>query len=254
MNEHHSPDHEHATHHQSTQHNDSNQGREEKEKSKKSTRNLIILLLGIVLICGIIYAVGTGINSIIYKSKYADRQLTYNNFQFTKAPDGLWVTQMSIKGAIYDIPFHYNPTEVLDIPVQNGTHIANMFGKLRSNPNATVYVVVDPTQKSTVVVAGVEIARILGTAYDIYNLNVQSGFLQSPRLVNETEVNTNATKYPIITCADQNTDVVVIEVDVGSQTQVSFKDHCIKVTGSTLNETVRAADALALRLLAIIRQ
>jgi hypothetical protein len=204
--------------------------------SKKSLR-AILIIAGIIIIV---------IATIIILSKYVftDKNpgtITYNKYVFEKYEGNKWLTQQKIRNQTYNIPFYYNPTQVLDIPIDPVT--ITRLRNLSFDPNNTVYISIDPNESSKVVVAGVEYARILGKAYDIYNMNVKSAF-NTP--VNQT------TEYPIITCKNQSRDTIVIIQTVSNKNLISIKGNCIAIEATDANESIRVADAFAFKLLNII--
>jgi hypothetical protein len=213
-------------------------GKYESDKESDTTKSGKFIIIAIVVIVAIIV-------SAILISKYFFKDtntIEYNNYVFERFEGNKWMTQQMIKGQLYNIPFYYNPTEVLDIPVD-----PNAILKVRNfsaNPNGTLYITVDPYESSKVVLAGVEYARILGTGYNIYNINVKSGLSQSVDIMTES---------PVITCDDQNENTFIIYQKVSDKNLVSIKDNCVIIESKNINESIRVADAYSFRLLNIIK-
>jgi hypothetical protein len=166
----------------------------------------------------------------------------YNHYIFQRYEGNKWMTQQLVREQIYNIPFYNNPKQVLDIPVDPAsiTRIRNF----RAYTNGTVYITVDPYESSKVVLANVEYARILGTAYNIYNMNVKSAI--------STSVNQTA-DILVITCKNQSKNVFVIYQKVTDKNLISVNGNCIVLESSSANESIRVADAFAFRLLNIIK-
>ncbi len=213
---------------------------DEKEERKpvNSKKSLVFVLL--VVLAVIIIIVGT-----ILLSKYAfpdKNTVMYNNYTFQKFEGNKWMTQQSISGQIYNIPFYNNPTQVLDIPIDpNSITYIRYF---KNNPNGTVYISIDPSESSKVVLAGVEYARLLGDVYNIYNMNVKSAI--------NTKTNIT-TDYPVMTCKNQSTNRFIIVQQKSDKNLVTVKGNCVTMEYKNATESIRVADAYAFGLLNIIR-
>ena len=231
--EHHKND-EHKVH---AVHTTESKDAERKPVNSKKSLITVFVIIGIIVVI---------IVAIVLLSKYVfisknDNSVTYNNYVFEKFEGNKWMTQQMIKGQLYDIPFYYNPTQVLDIPIDPYS-----ISKLRNfsyYSDAKVYISVDPNESSKVVLAGVEYARILGKAYDIYNLNVSSA-INKPA--------SQETDIPIITCKNQTINTIVIYQTMSNKNLVSIKGNCITIEATSANESIRVADAFSFRLLNII--
>ncbi len=201
--------------------------------SKKSLRFILILFGVIVLIMATTLILG----KYVFVNKNV---VEYNHYIFQRTEGNIWSTQQLIKGQLYDIPFHNNPTQVLDIPVDPQA-IAQVRGF--SNTKGTVYITVDPYESAKVVLAGVEYARLLGDVYNIYNMNVKSAISQP------VDVETSS---PVITCKNQSQNTMVIYQVVTNKNLISVNGNCIILESININESVRVADAFSFRLLNII--
>jgi len=207
------------------------------EDPKKSKRSLLFIIIGLAIIILVIGA-------ILILSRYVfpnEDIVEYNHYVFQRFEGNKWMTQQLVRGQIYNIPFYNNPREVLDIPVDPKSVIA--IRTFRESVNGTVYITVDPYESSKVVLANVEYARILGNAYNIYNMDVKSAISES---VNGSGIN-------VITCKNQSRDVFVIYQTVSDKNLISVKGNCITLESVNANESVRVADAFAFRLLNIIK-
>jgi hypothetical protein len=204
------------------------------DKDKKSIL-YVLIGLGIILI---IFAAILVLSKYVFKD---NNTVEYNNYVFEKFEGNKWMTQQLIRGQLYNIPFYYNPVQVLDVPVDpNAVRNIRLF---KAYSNDTVYITVDPDESSKVVIAGVEYARILGTAYNIYNMNVKSAISEP----------VNGTDYQVITCKNQSTKLFVIYQTVTDKNLISVRGNCIILESMSANESVKVADAFAFRLLNIIR-
>jgi hypothetical protein len=208
------------------------------DSTPKKSKSLLFMIIALVIIIAII-------GGILLVSKYAfpnKNKIEYNHYVFEKYEGNKWMTQQLIRGQIYNIPFYYNPEQVLDIPVDPKSITA--IRSFRAYTNGTVFITVDPYESSKVVIADVEYARILGTAYNIYNMKVASAISQQ---ANQT------TDIPVITCKDSSKNVLVIYQKVSDKNLISVKGNCITLESSNATESIRVADAFAFRLLNIIK-
>ncbi len=200
------------------------------------------LYVGIIVI--FIAAVIAGI--ILYSNATSKNTVVYNHYEFTKYEGNKWQTQQLIRGQLYDIPFYYNPSQVLDISTDNTT-VGLIRAFSENNPNGTIYITIDPQEPSQLVVAGVEYARLLGTSYNIYNMKVKSALTAPYQQGNLT------TESPVITCSNQSQDTLVIYQAVGTQNRIYRDNYCIILESVNVSESVRVADTFAFNLLNIIQ-
>jgi hypothetical protein len=207
------------------------------DSDKKNKKSLIytFIIVGIIML---IFASAILLSKYMFKDK---NTVEYNHYVFEKFEGNKWMTQQMIGGQLYNIPFYNNPEQVLDIPVDpNAVRNLRIF---KTYSNGTVYITVDPNESSKVVLAGVEYARLLGTAYNIYNMNVKSAISRS----------VDGFEYEVITCKNQSKNTFVIYQTVTGKNLISVNGACITLESRTANESVRVADAFAFRLLNIIR-
>ena len=234
---------EHTKHKTETHHEHSNTITlksidEEKPVDNRKSLITVFVIVGIIIVI---------IAAVVLISKFMPNTNTvkYNNYTFEKFEGNKWMTQQLIRNRVYNIPFYYNPTQVIDIPADpNSVLTLRQFG---FNPNGIVYITVDPNESSKVVLAGVEYARILGTSYNIYNMNVKAA-LSKPYAEN---ISVNS---PVITCNNQSKDALIIYQVVSNKNLISVRGNCIYLESINANESVRVADAFAFRLLSIIRE
>jgi len=209
---------------------------------KKSVKSMISMLV-IVGIIVVILAV------IVFVSRYGkanSNTIEYNHYVFEKFEGSKWMTQQLIRNQLYNIPFYYNPLQVEDIPVDPASvDTIRAFSLGNSSANGTVYISVSPNESSRIVLAGVEYARILGTVYNMYNLNVKSAI---HNIYNST------VDIPIITCKNQSENTLVIYAVVTDKNLVSVHGNCILIESTNATESIRVADAFSFRLLNIMTE
>jgi len=204
--------------------------------SKKSLM-FVLMIIGIIILI---------IGTVILLSKYVfvnKNTVEYNHYTFEKFEGNKWMTQQLIKNQLYDIPFYNNPTQVLDIPVDPKS--IDQIRGFSTNLNGTVYISVDPNESSRIVLAGVEYARILGDAYNIYNMKVKSAI---SGYVNDS------IETPVMTCDNQSINTFVIRQTVTDKNLISVNGNCIVLESKNATESIRVADAFAFRLLNIITE
>jgi len=233
--------HEHSEHPAHHTNHDTKDNKEdasiEPKNAKDDSKSIIFIILAV---CIIILIIG----AILFISKHLSNNnnvVEYNNYVFQKFETNKWITQQQIRGQLYNIPFYNNPTQVLDVPIDQTS--IDAIRNFSFNPNGVVYLTVSPYTTSKIVLAGIEYARILGNVYNIYNMTVKSAI--------DTPV-AGFADAPVITCANQSSDVLVIHQIVTNKNLVSINGNCILVESESLNESVRVADAFAFRLLNII--
>jgi len=164
----------------------------------------------------------------------------YNGFDFAQAEGSLWVTRIEARGQPYNIPFYFHPRETEDIPVDS-----EATTPIYSKP-AEVYISVPPDAPSKIVVAGVEVARLLGTKYNLFNLNVHSALSSA----SDTKVD-----IPVYRCEDATPDRVIVQFVEGSKNAVARwteNPNCIVLQYTDVDESVRVADRFGYMLLKIM--
>jgi hypothetical protein len=234
--EHHKVEEQHEHHKPTHAHTQNDETVERKPVDSKKSLKFILIVFGIIVLI---------IATTIILGKYVlvnKNVVEYNNYIFYKS-ENIWSTQQLIKGQLYDIPFHNNPKQVLDIPVD--PQAIDQIRGFSNNTNGVVYIVVDPYESAKVVLAGVEYARLLGDVYNIYNMKVKSAI--------STPVDVETTS-PVITCKNQSKNTMVIYQTVTDKNLVSINGNCIILESIDINESVRVADAFAFRLLNIITE
>lgn len=168
----------------------------------------------------------------------------YNGFSFVKGEDGAWYTVVQKGNQPYQIPFYYHPSELEDIPVD--ASIRDKFFSLRDN-NGSIYITMDPDGKNnTIVIAGVEIAKITGTRYGLLSVDTHSAFIKKP------DNNTADTGTPIVTCSDANNKTMVIWITLSQKNIAYSHGNCVILEAASYKDMVRVADRLMYNLLGIM--
>ncbi len=188
---------------------------------------------GIILFCLAAFLLWSKYSQVAQKENDA-----YNGFDFSSAQGGLWITRIEIGAQPYDIPFYNHPKDLEDIPVTKGA-----IDPVYSRPSELV-ISVDPNANSKVVVAAVEISRITGTKYGIFNIPTRSA-ISSP-----TDAKIDLT---VMNCNNATSNRVVIQFIQGRQDAIDVKGNCVILQYANVNESVRVADRYAYMLLKIMK-
>ncbi len=118
--------------------------------------------------------------------------IQYKNITFEKRSDNKWYLETMIRNQPYLIPFYNMPNDVENVTIDDSSVFQSLRFYMKYNPGGKIYITVDPNASSYLVVGGVEFARLLGTGYNIYNMNVSSA------ITKEVE---GVTTVPVITCS-----------------------------------------------------
>lgn len=178
--------------------------------------------------------------------------LKYNNFEFIyDAPRQLYFTSIEIAKIPYEIPFFFHPTQLEDIFVDEGvTHVINNI-----SGQGQIIITLDTDLNSTAVKAGVQISRITGERFNIFNIPTGSAFTSVPDDFDMSNYSneTNATlPFNIVTCDDANVLQVIIHLRKGDISHISYNGNCITLTGKNEEDLVRVAERFTYELLGIM--
>ncbi len=210
-------------------------------------RNMLIAFGVIVVVLILIFLVPqmfnkSGPNDIFQatlEGKEDANHYIYNGYAIVKEGP-LWFTQIQKGGDLYTLPMAYDPRNVQNIP----TELA-LLGKIYNSQR--VYFTMDPEASSKMVLASIEVGRIIGTKYNMLNKATEGTF---------TRALEGADNISVVTCADSDPDDVVLQFYVSNETSVKSSKqypYCVSVTGKTEDDVVRAADKLAYFLVGIIK-
>jgi hypothetical protein len=208
------------------------EGVDEPEAKTSAWKVFVAVALILILIAGIA-------SWSAYRRDTQRDENQYHGFDFVEAAGGLWVTQIQVGDQPYNIPFYHHPRELEDILIDSTATDPLLRGAPRE-----VYISVDPDAGSKVVIAGVEIARITGSRYNLLNLNTKSA-LSRPA--------DGGVDVPIVTCADASADRVVLLFQQGPENMISREGSgCVVLSYTDVDESVRVADLYAYMLLRIM--
>ncbi len=174
---------------------------------------LIAALILVVVIAGV----------YVLKNNHTtqENEVTYNNFKFVKV-ESLWFTQVQIGNQLYNVPLHYNPYEVENIP---------MVGDVDERfQQGSIYVTHDPGDSNLgyVAVSAAELSLNLATAFGV-----------EPVAACSRNVTTACATRPIINC--ENTNASVVYLKEANFTRVDLRGNCIVIQG-TGQELIKATD------------
>jgi hypothetical protein len=135
----------------------------------------------------------------------------YNGFSFVYFNDG-WYTQAQRGDTLYDIPLHYGPRDVEDIPV---------LGALDPNFGAgrIVYITFDPRD------------YYIGFAAIELSLNLGKGLEAGTKSACDKAYDIDACKERSVVTCDDN-DKSVIHLKKSNDTKVTLDGKCIVVEGN----------------------
>jgi len=190
----------------------------EQKNSKHFTYALIISISLILLFIAIFF-----ISKAIYTPHY-ETYTSKNNFVFVKKA-GLWNTQWQNKGNLYNIHFHFNPSQVENISIYDYG-----FNLSKFNTQTPVYITFDPSKQDL---------NYIALAASELSLNLARA-LKVPVAAACTENKTGCHKRPIKTC---NSSDSVIYLKEENETAIILKNTCIIIQGKGL-ELTRAVDKL----------
>ncbi len=159
----------------------------------------------------------------------------YGGYSFVYA-NGLWYTQVqTISGtSIFNIPLHYGPKAVEDIPII-GDFNADIF-----NANKEIFVTFDPLGQNLNYVA---------LAVGEFDQSIIKAFNKFPVAACDKNQTKACSTRPIITC--NSTSKAVLYLQQEPEPKVIFKDNCMIVQGIG-PDIVRSTNRLLLRLYGIM--
>ncbi|MEM2130916.1 MAG: hypothetical protein QXM96_01950 [Candidatus Woesearchaeota archaeon] len=212
----------------------------EKQKNKKDLY-LIISAIAILLILVGIFSLKYFINDN-NKDNYIPETKIYNGFTFVKVGN-YWQTSIKTQSSSgiknFDIMFHFTPEEVENITTEKNVKNESITPYLFMNV-ANIYITTNPDYPSSVVIAGVEISKIIG---QIYGKNVKGALTKRYYDYNDT---------PIITCENITDSQRVIKLELGNETKIYSDNGCIIVMGDNPVNLIKASERLAFEILKIL--
>lgn len=173
---------------------------------------------------------------ILLGTKHPDT--SYNGFTFSKdacpgSTKECWFGEFYIKNNPYVVSFYNHPSEVDDIYVEPDTLRMPSY----SNTNHTLYLTVPKNAPGNIAIAAIELGRLLGTANNVFNLNVKAA--------SDSE----------ITCANASKNVIVLKIEQKPVDAVTITSpNCISIGATSDERSIAVADAFAYQLLGVIQQ
>jgi len=195
---------------------------EEPDKKLSPTFSFLIVVGAIILIF---------VATLLVSRFFLTENYSYNGFEFVKRGN-FWVIEIQKGAQPYHIELYYHPSELEDLVVEK-----NIEDIILDNHPSKVYITLNPRLSSTAVIAGTEIAKILGERNHIFNIPT-SGALTEP-----------SNNQPVITCENATGQTSVIWIKTGPNNIIYSEDECIIIQGSDSNETIRLADRFVYGLL-----
>ncbi|MDP3990326.1 MAG: hypothetical protein Q8Q01_03915 [archaeon] len=217
--------------------------KEDSKLTKKDARNIgiaVLIIIGVfVLLLGNLDTKDTDSSNKLVKSVNelhmenldgklsGDRGYMYNGYSFVKY-DGLWWTILKVFGKGIQVPLHFGPQEVADIPISGS--LTDAF-----NNGEEVHIGIDP--KVTNKYYTLSISEL--------SFNVASGVQRLP-VGSCTEEDEACIGRPIISCENNPENKPIIELILGGEPKVTLDGACVKIQGSEY-DLVKAVDRFLLR-------
>lgn len=216
---------------------DEKQAKDQGDVKKASNMPLFVLVIAIIIIIASIFIINHyGQQDQRPPSAYNITE--YNGFTFIEI-DGMWWTQVHFPGkaAPHSLEMRYGPHDTEDISLQD-----SILDKITRSD--LIYLTTAPDLSSKAVLAMIEIGRVTGEHFDIYNIPTKAALSYEKEGADPS--------VPIITCQNSTQDITVIDFRVGDQTSVYLQDYCIIIQGTDEEEIIRAADRVVYGLVGIM--
>ena len=203
----------------------------------------MVFVLAIMVIVGL---------RLLSHSSSLDKYSSYNGFEFTRSGN-YWITSLERNGNLFEAPFYIHP---LDLESRNYSYDPLITKLLVGTRHSQFTIAVSPDEYSIPVLAGVDIARILGKFYGIPT--------KSSLYIPVDDRNESITyENPIVDCSEASVLKPVIWITSSLNKTGVFLDHdnpaCVIVSGSadtpegrTTSPLVELADLLAYKILLVM--
>ncbi len=220
----------------------------EERSTKKSFPWTIVIIIALIVI-----ALGVGINAYNHKLHANDAYKTYNGFEF-KQSGQYWITDVERNGQLFEAPFYVHPKTLEE---RNYSYQPIVTKFMMSYPHQKYTIAISPDAGSVPVLAGVDIARIVGKFYQVPTKSA----LFIPKSQRNTSVNYTA---PVVDCSDASVSnpIIWITSSLNSSGIYLYKEQpaCIIISGSsetpegrTASPVVEMADLFAYKILGIMK-
>jgi len=201
-------------------------------------------ILFVVISCILIALILFG--SLFYVRWHRDKvaqENSYNGFDFTLLEQGssLWVTHLTVKGQPYVVPFYYHPRDTESVLMEQG-----ITDRFFTRPPSVIYLTFHPDGSAEEVIAGVEISRLLGYKYDLFNIETHGALQFRPD---------SSAERIILTCANATRETAILFFERGDKDYIYADEKnpwCIHLQYTSANESIRVADRFAYGLVRIM--
>lgn len=221
-----------------------------KESAKPEGKNeggkAVWYLVGALVVIAAILVIGAWDSVDNGASQGCDAE--YNNFCFVQQDD-LWSVRVMVNGQPYRIAVHHLPEELEDIPVDPKAveTIQALSTMVNQTGEGRLFITMNPEAPSGVAIAGVEIAKITGERYDIYNIPTRAGLTKKPESVSK--------ETPIVDCSSSGNETFVVYLREHDQNYVGVPEQypqCIVIQGTDADEVVKSADRFLYALFGVM--
>jgi hypothetical protein len=164
------------------------------------------------------------------------KEFTYNGFSIAKIGNE-WHTQVIIPGKeqnLYSLQMRYSPKQVEDIAMEYGIKEKLLHSK-------QIYLTTDANMSSKGIIGMIEVGRVLGDKYDMYDIPTKAALISDP---------TNRSLE--ITCANASETTTVVYFRYGNHNLIHMKNSCIYVEGKNPEDIIRVSDRLTYGLVGVI--
>ncbi len=210
------------------------------DETSRNTKIIIGTFLVLLVAFGILFAVTRLVpkkDSTLLTASNADYCLE-NGFCFVKQ-GAMWYTQIQPIGEkrIYNLELRYDPRSVQDIPIDKSTVKTILDSQ-------EVYLTVEPDMTGQTVIAMIELGRIIGTKYGLFNIPTYGALTYS-----------NQTNQTLRSCKDATENSTVLWFKTGNETSIyaDKNSYCVIVQGTTEEEIMKAADRMVYQLVGILK-
>lgn len=219
-----------------------------KKKEVKENKTLLITILVIILLFAVFF-----LTRIFYKplpltldeihertllGDESENNFLYNGYSFVKL-EGLWYTRVQVGNKLYNIPLHFNPREVEDVPIYGD--VRKYLAIVHDNYNRTAYITFDPEETELQYIALANGEFSVNVAKTI-NLNLIASCTKN--------ITDACSKVPIVTC--NSTKKPVIFFDPNEEARVVIKGNCLIFQGEG-KELTKAVDRVLMNWYDIVR-
>ena len=200
---------------------------EEKEEKDSSLKFFMIGVLAVIIVFALFFAYNyfqkPKIQTIddVYddtlKGSTSEDNFLYNGFVFIKV-QGLWYTKVKDRENVYNIPFHFNPQEVKDFPVEG--NLQSWLHYTFTNYEGQYFITFDPDTED---------AAHIATANGEFTVNVVKTIKLYPFPActrNETDA---CSEVDIVTCTNTASPVLYFKVD--EVPKVKVENNCMIIQG-----------------------